>query len=75
MSIEIVRARDLLAVIHSEGWKVVSAIAEESIKAQEREVILCEDETKVVALQRKAQAARNFWELLKSRCLSATQLD
>jgi hypothetical protein len=75
MSIEIVRARDLLAVLHSEGWKVVSAIAEESIKAQEQEVILCDDETKVVGLQRKAQAARMFWETLKSRCTSSTQLE
>lgn len=50
-------------------------MAEQLVCEAEKELVACDDESKVIGLQRKAQAARKFWEGLKQRIQSSTQIE
>lgn len=57
----------LNGVMNATGWTVVIEIAELAVSEIEREALDCEDENKVVQMQREARAARKF--LTKYRIL------
>lgn len=75
MSRDLIRAHSLLGMLNQPGWRVVDEMAEQLVREAESEVIACEDESKVIALQRKAQAARQFWQGLKQRIHNNTQIE
>lgn len=50
----------LNGVMNSTGWPVVLEIAENAVSEVEREALDCEDESKVLQVQREARAARKF---------------
>lgn len=52
----------LASLRSSTGYPVLLSVADEILKEKERAVLSCEDEKKLARLQRKAQAAREFWE-------------
>lgn len=50
----------IVATTNSAGWHHIKALAEMAVAAAERKALDCEDDSKIVGLQRKAQAAREF---------------
>jgi len=76
MSRELNRAHNLLAMLNTVGWQVeVKELAEQIVCAAEREALDCEDDAKAARLRYIAQAERKFWESLKQRIQSSTQIE
>jgi hypothetical protein len=75
MSREIVRAHDLLGMMNSPGWRAAAEIAEQLIQRTEKDALACDEEDKIVGLQREARVARKFWNDLQNVMRSTTQID
>lgn len=65
MSRDMIRAADLRATIGSQGWRVVNDIIESIVKGAESAALDCDDETKIVSLQRDARVARKIFQEFK----------
>jgi hypothetical protein len=54
------RARAVSNTVNSQGWPVIIETALAVLKIKEAEALECEDDSQVIRLQRKAQAAKDF---------------
>jgi hypothetical protein len=52
--------QELVKTTSTPGWAYMKQLAEKLVKSKEEKALSEEDETRVVSLQRKAQAAREF---------------
>ena len=64
----------LVTVIQHPGFKDVLALAEESLKELERQVIDEEDDGKATGLRRDAKGARKFWSGFLTRLNAASRV-
>lgn len=69
------RKQMLIATTNTPGWQVALQIAEQIAEDAAQKVINCEDETDVIKLQRKAQAAREFVTEFRSRVEEMRRLE
>lgn len=59
-SVRVARARALEHTTNTPGWSVVLATAQLVLRDRELAALECQDDDKIIGLQRKAQAAREF---------------
>jgi hypothetical protein len=57
---QMARKAALINTTNTPGWHVAMQIAEDLVRAIEKKALDCEDETKVISLQRQAKASRQF---------------
>lgn len=67
--------REVINTTNSIGWHYVLKIADELVKSAEAAVIQEQNETKIVGLQRKAQAAREFLNQFRQKIEATRQVD
>ncbi len=58
---ELTLKHELVNTTATNGWFHIRSLAEKLLVSKERAALTEENETKIIALQRKAQAAREFW--------------
>jgi hypothetical protein len=69
------RKHALIQTTSSQGWRCVVAIAEEVARAAEVRALECDDEDKVLGLQREARASRQFLKSFLTAITNAEQVD
>lgn len=67
--------KEVCATTNTVGWRYVMQIAEQLVKAAEAAVIAEAEESKIVGLQRKAQAARDFFNKFRQKIEATKQVE
>lgn len=67
--------REVIATTNTVGWGYVMQIAEQLVKAAETAIIAEQEESKIVGLQRKAQAAREFLTEFRRKIEATRQVE
>lgn len=67
--------KEVVTTTNTPGWRYVMQIAEQLVKAAETAVIAEQEETKIVGLQRKAQAAREFLNEFRRKIEATRQVE
>lgn len=61
--VKVARARAVSATVHTDGWSIIKALAATIQREVENTALECDDDDKVVRLQHKAQAVKEFINL------------
>jgi hypothetical protein len=64
---DMIRASELRGTLASQGWRVVNEIIEAIVKGAESAALDCDDEAKIVPLQRDARVARKLFNEFQTR--------
>lgn len=75
MSRDLAKAHDLQSVMNSAGWRVVTEIMDAIAEEFSAEAMDCDDESKIIGLQREARAARRFIKKFNSRVSAGTRIE
>lgn len=67
--------KELVVTTNSRGWVYAMKLGEEIVQDAERKALTCEDESKIIGLQRKAQAAREFFTEFRQRVEQTKQVE
>ena len=74
MSKDMIKASELRATTGSQGWRVVNEIMEAIVKEAEAAALDCDDEAKIVPLQRDARVARKLFNEFNRRITGGTSI-
>ena len=66
MQISMSNKAQLISTTNSQGWALILQLGEDVLSSIERQALDCDDDSKVLALTRKAQGAREFWNAFVS---------
>jgi hypothetical protein len=64
----------IASLVNNPDWPYAKKLAEETIKAMEREAIDEEDDAKASGLRRDARGARKFWNTFLNQLTIAAQI-
>jgi hypothetical protein len=69
------RAVELQRTTSTAGWAMAMSIADDVAKESQQALMECDDESKIVGLQRKAAASREYLETFRRRIQDAINID
>lgn len=75
MNRDLLRAHELQATMNSAGWRVALEVMESIVRDFSAEAMDCDDESKIVGLQREARAARRFVKEFNTRVAGGSRIE